>query len=121
MSRMIAFDGQFTNGGCDVIKVKEDLTFLIEIKRCNISREDANDAIRQLDFTECWLKNNCPNNPILRNLNLSKLKKIFLHDKRRNCGMYANFLFKKKRILRPDANKPEWRTVINFARRNGLP
>ena len=90
--------------------------YLIEVKSCNISYADANDAIEQLDFTEDWIKKHKIDGLPAGN---PEIVKVFLHDKKDGrCGMYASTLIKSKKILRPNVNDPQWKQVLNFAKKS---
>jgi hypothetical protein len=119
--RNIQFDGQHSNQGCDVISLEPNIAYLVEIKGCSISRADAKDAITQLAFTDKWLKQNYAQIDGWGAYNSRKIIKVFLHHRcRRSCNMLGHILFKQKNIFRPNARLPQWREVINFARRAGL-
>lgn len=121
--RMSRFEGQCSNQGCDIVCVKSRLTYLVEIKTCNISASDAAHSIDQLNYTENWLRQNTAIAGQLGIKTFSFFVKVFLHNKKQNCGMYGNIIFKQKKnegILRPNAKLPEWAQVVNFARQNGL-
>jgi len=120
-SKIICFDKDYSNEGCDIVCVDDNIFWLVEIKSCNISYDDADDAVKQLNYTEQWVEQNWEK---IHSQRPKCVIKVFLHDKRkkrkRGCRLsgQAKNHFKDKRIYRPDPQSSVWKSIMNHYYRN---
>ncbi|HDD57200.1 MAG TPA: hypothetical protein ENF43_01630 [Thermoplasmatales archaeon] len=90
------FERNYSDQGCDVICFEKNLIYILEIKQCTFNTSDANKAVKQLEYTEQWIKEN---HESLKMDNISKVKiaKVFIHDKRSGCKTIRQALMKLRR------------------------
>lgn len=98
--------------GCDYVIIEDLLIHLIEIKSCNLGINDADDAIRQIGFTEGKLREEGV-------AQRRRMERLVIHEKGGGCKTYAlaQILLENKGIKLFTTSSPEGKKLYDQCKR----